>query len=154
MDYFLAGSLGGLIAFVFSIPALVLELIEKGKAKDAPLLVEVRIIFGLKIRHVHEVFFIGLLLHILIGFFFGFLYVYAIAHGFLYPPPYSLFSLLLYSAASWIFTNLAVYPGLGMGMFARREGPFIWLETLAAHLTLGTGFWFLAQYYQPWFLTL
>src|SRR3989338_2163408 len=84
MDYVLGGSLGGLVAFVFSIPAILLEVTESGKVKNAPLLVDVKTIFGLKIRHKHEVFFIGLLLHLVFGFLFGFVYVLFAEQGWLF----------------------------------------------------------------------
>ena len=76
INYVLGGSLGGLVAFMFAIPAILLEITESGKVKNVPLLVDVKTIFGLKIRHKQEVFFIGLLLHLIFGFLFGFVFFF------------------------------------------------------------------------------
>ena len=45
MSYLLGGSIGALLAFVFAIPAIVNEITQRGKEKDAPLLVEVKVLW-------------------------------------------------------------------------------------------------------------
>ena len=152
-DYVLAGALGGLIAFVFSIPAIVLEITEFGKVKNVPLLVDVKTIFGLKIRHKHEVFFIGLLLHLVFGFLFGFVYVLFAEQGwlFLIHPPYTVLSLIIFALVSWVVVGLVIYPLLGLGIFGLKEGPHVWLETITSHLILAFSLWLLVQYFQPFF---
>ncbi len=50
MDYILGSTLGGLLAFLFSIPAIVMEWVERGRVQDAPLLVDVKIIFGARLK--------------------------------------------------------------------------------------------------------
>ena len=153
MDYFLGGSLGGLVAFTFAIPAIVLELSQKGPMPEAPLIIDVKTIFGLKIRHKHEVFLIGLLLHLVIGFLFGLIYVIFVERGWLFVThaPYTFLSLLVYAVLSWIVANLVVYPLLGLGAFGLKEGRHVWMETIVSHLILGASLWLLVQYYQPVF---
>ena len=153
MDYLLGGALGGLIAFAFALPAIVLEIVEKGKVKRVPLLIDVKTIFGVKIRHKHEVFFIGLLLYLVIGFLFGLVYVLFVEQGWLFVTnaPYTLLSLIVYALLSWIVAGVVIYPLLQMGLFGLKEGKHVWIETLASHLILGLGLWILVQYYQPYF---
>jgi len=153
IDYLLGGALGGLIAFVLAIPAILLEIIEKGKVKEVPLLVDVRSIFGIKIRHKHEVFFIGLLLYIVMGFLFGVVYVLFVEQGWLFVTgaPYTLLSLFVYAVLSWLVVCVLIYPLLGFGVFGLKEGKYVWLETIASHLILGVCLWLLVQYYQPAF---
>ncbi|MBI4592550.1 DUF2938 family protein [Candidatus Uhrbacteria bacterium] len=153
MDYLLGGALGGLIAFVFAIPAILLEVTQKGEVKEAPLLIDVKSIFGLKIRHKHEVFFIGLLLHIVIGFLFGLIYVVFVEQGWLFVTraPYTFLSLLVYAVLSWVVANMVVYPALGFGWFGLKEGRHVWMETIVSHVILGISLWLLVQYFQPQF---
>ncbi len=152
MDYLLSGALGALIAFVFSIPAIVLEYTTDGTAEETPLVIDVKSIFGIKLRRT-EVFLVGLLIHILIGFLFGLVYVVFVQQGWLFvtSDPYSFPSLFVYAILSWVMVNVVIYPLLGMGLFAQKEGPTVWLETLVAHLLLGSALWLLVQYYQPSF---
>ncbi len=156
MDYLLGGALGGLVATFFALPAVVLEIVEKGKVKEVPLLIDVKTIFGVKIRHKHEVFFIGLLLHLIVGFLFGSIYVLFVNKGWLFvtDAPYTLYSLLVYAVLSWVVAGLLVYPALGLGIFGLKEGKHVWLETIVSHLILGVSLWLLVQYYQPYFFVL
>ena len=141
------------MAFFFALPAILLEISERGKVKNAPMLIDVKTIFGLKSRHTHEVFFIGLLLHIVIGFLFGLIYIVFVREGWLFVTnaPYTLLSLVVYALLSWIVAGVVVYPLLGMGWFGLKEGRHVWMETIVAHLVLGLGLWLLVQYYQPFF---
>jgi uncharacterized membrane protein YagU involved in acid resistance len=154
-DYLLAGSLGGLVAFMFSLPAIVLEVVEKGRVKNVPLLIDVKTIFGIKIRHKHEVFFIGLLLHIIFGFLFGLVYVLFVEQGWLFVTnaPYTIYSLLVFAVLSWVVANVLIYPALGLGLFGKKEGKHVWVETIVSHLVLGFSLWLLVQYFQPAFFS-
>ncbi len=153
MDYLLAGSLGGLVAFVFAFPAIILEIVERGRVKRNPLVIDVKTIFGVKIRHHHEVFLIGLLLYLVIGFLFGVVYILFVEQGWLFVTgsAFSFASLFVYALLSWIVVGIVVYPLLGMGMFALKEGKNVWVETLISHILLGLGLWLLVQYYQPYY---
>jgi hypothetical protein len=153
MDYLLGGALGGLVAFFFSLPAIVLEIVERGKVKRAPLLIDVKTIFGIKINHKHEVFLIGLLLYLIVGCLFGVVYVLFVTQGWLFVTgaPYTIYSLLVYAVLSWLVVGFVLYPLLGMGMFGLKEGKYVWVEMLVSHLLLGVSLWLLVQYYQPQF---
>jgi len=153
MEYLLGGALGGLVAFFFSLPAIVLEIVERGKVKNVPLLVDIKTIFGIKIKHKHEVFFIGLLLYLVLGFLFGAVYVLFVTQGWLFVTnaPYTIYSLLVFAVLSWVVVGLVLYPLLGMGMFGIKEGKYVWVEMLVSHLILGVSLWLLVQYYQPQF---
>ncbi|MBI4714027.1 DUF2938 family protein [Candidatus Uhrbacteria bacterium] len=152
MNYLLGGSLGAIVAFVFAIPAIVLEIKQKGEVTDAPLIVDARKIFGRKLKK-QEAFLVGLLIHIIFGFLFGLIYVLFVLRGWLFVThaPYTFLSLIVYAILSWIVAGVVIYPALGMGLFARREGKRVWMETLASHLILGICLWLLVQYYQPQF---
>ncbi len=155
MDYLLGGALGGLIASVFAIPAIILELKQKGEATDAPLIVDARKIFGRRLKR-QEAFLVGLLIHVIFGFLFGFIYVLFVLRGWLFVThaPYTFLSLLVYAFLSWVVAGVIIYPALGMGLFARREGKHVWSETIASHLILGISLWILVQYYQPQFFSI
>lgn len=155
MDYLLGGSLAALVAFAFSLPAIVLEITERGRVKNIPLLVDVKTIFGVKIKHKHEVFLIGLLIHIVFGFLFGLVYVLFVQNGWLFitGSPYAIHSLLVFAILSWAVAGMLIYPILGMGLFGVKEGEHVWIETIFSHLILGLGLWLLVQFYQPYFFS-
>lgn len=152
MDLILSGSLGALVAFLFAIPAIVLEVKAGEGPSDAPLIVDVRRIFGQQLKR-REAFLVGLLLHIIFGFLFGLIYVVFVSQGWLFitHAPYTFVSFILYALLSWIIAGFIIYPALGMGFFARREGKSVWLETIVSHLLLGIALWLIVQYYQPVF---
>ncbi len=152
MDYILGGALGGLVAFAFSVPAIVLEFSEKGKVKNAPLVVDVKTIFGYKLKK-SETFLVGLFLYILIGILFGAVYVLFAEQGWLFVTnaPYTFLSLIVFAFLSWIVVGVLIYPILGMGVFGKKEGHHVWLETLVSHFILGICLWLLIQYYQPYY---
>ena len=150
MDHLLGGALGAILAFVFSLPAIFLEYTSGGTVQEPPLVMNVKTIFGYTLKR-REVFLVGLLIHIVMGFLFAFSYVLFVEREWLFAgyAPYTFFSLLVYSVMSWLAANLLVYPVLGMGFFAKKEGSRVWLETLLAHLLLGVSIWLLVHYYQP-----
>jgi len=152
MDYVLGGALGSLLSFVFAIPAIFLETKKHSASHDAPMVVELHRVFGRTLKH-REAFLIGLLIHVITGFLFGFVYVLFVKHEWLFitHEPYTPFSLFFYTISSWLFIGMILYPALGMGFFARKEGSHVWLETIVSQLILGLCFWFSVQFYQPSF---
>ena len=152
MDYYLGASIGGLVAFVFSIPAIVLELVERGSVGNLPLVIDIKTIFGRKLKK-EEVFWVAILFHTVIGGLFGLVYVLFVKQHWLVftNDPYSFLSLVIYAACSWVVAGLVLFPILGLGLFGRREGKRVWMEMLATHFVLGIGMWLLVQYYQPVF---
>ncbi len=158
MDYLLAGSLGGLVALMFSIPAVLLEFIEHRSShkhvSDSPLIVDVKTIFGIKLKK-ESIFLVGLLLHVLFGFAFGVVYVLFVKMDWLFVThsPYTFLSLLVFAVLSWLVAGFVLYPLLGMRLFGIKEGRYVWAETITSHLILGVTLWILIQYYQPQFFT-
>lgn len=152
MDYLLGSALGGLTAFVFSLPAIVEEIVEHGKVKNIPLLVDAKSIWGRKLKS-SEVFLVALLIHLVLGTLFGLIYVLFVRKGWLVftNRPYTIESLIIYAVCAWIVTGVLIFPALGFGLFGRREGERVWLELLISMLLIGTGMWFLVQFYQPFF---
>ena len=146
----LGAALGGLIAFAFSVPAIILEIVQRGKVKRLPLLVDVKTIFHRKL-HKEEVFLVAVLLQMVIGILFGAAYILFASHGWLLvtQSPYSLLSLIVFACCSFVFTGVILFPLLGMGFFGRKEGKFVWLEMLSSFLLLGFVLWLAVQYYQP-----
>jgi len=151
-DYILGAAIGGLVAFIFSVPAIVLELTERGKVSNIPLIVDVKTIFGYTLKK-QEVFWVGLLLHIIMGTLFGLVYVLFVLKGWLVFTnlPYSFGSLFIFALCAWIVSGVIIFPSLGMGLFGRKEGKRVWVELLASMFILGTSMWLLVKFYQPFF---
>lgn len=154
MDFILGAALGGLVAFGYSIPAIALELIERGKVLMVPPVITVKTIFGHPLKK-QEIFWVGLLLHLVIGMLFGAVYVLFVEEGWLFVThrPYTFLSFIVYGFLSWIFAGLVLYPLLQMGFFGRREGSFIWLETLVSHMLLGATMAGLVYWFQPFYFS-
>lgn len=150
MTYLLGGSIGAILAFIFAFPAIVNEITQRGKEKDAPLLVEVKVLWGQTLSRM-TMFLLGLLLHVVMGFGFGFFYPVFVTQGWvgIFHGAYSFISLLIYALLFWLGVNLLIFPAIGFGFFGKREGKFVWLEMLIAILFLGVGMWLVVQYYQP-----
>ena len=152
MDYLLGISLGGLISFAYSIPAIVLELIERGRSVMTPPVITVKTIFGLQIKK-REAFWVGLLLHLIIGMLFGIVYVLFVERGWLFVTgrPYTFLSFTVYGFLSWIFVGFILYPILQMGSFGKREGNYIWLETLVSHMLIAVTMAAIVHWFQPFY---
>lgn len=154
MDYLLGTAIGCLTALVFAVPAIVLEATERWNVQNAPLLVDIKAIWG-RVLNRHETFLVALLVHLVIGSLFGLMYVLFVKKGWLVftHSPYTLLSLAIFAVGSWIVSGLLIFPALGMGIFAHRAGKRVWMEMLASHLVIGLGMWLAVQYYQPvWFI--
>ena len=154
-DSILGGSLGGLVAFAFAIPALILELVEGGHVRNLPLLVDVKTFWGAKFSP-FGTFLAGLLLHIILGCLFGAIYPIFVVNSWLVftNAPYTLLSLVIYAVGAWVIAGAGVFPLLGLGWFGRRQGKRVWMELLTSMLIIGLGMWLLVQYYQPVFFSI
>ncbi|MFH1405573.1 MAG: hypothetical protein ABIH21_05835 [Patescibacteria group bacterium] len=152
MTYLLAASIGGLVAFVFSIPAIVFEIMERGHVKNVPLLVDIKTIFGRRL-HKEEVFLAALFFYIIIGSAYGAAYVWFVENEWsvIIGTPFTLLSLVVFAVGSWVVLGLVIMPILRMGLFGRKEGRYVWLELLMSMLLVGLGMWVVVQYYQPSF---
>ena len=152
-DYILGTAIGGLVAFAFSLPAIVFETITRFRLPNA-LYFDVKTMWGKKLER-HEVFLVALLIHLVIGSLFGLIYVAFVKNGWLVftNSPYSIASLVIFAVGSWVVAGTVLFPALGLGLFGRREGKRVWMEMLASHLVLGAGMWLAVKYYQPvWFV--
>ena len=152
MDYILGAALGGLTAFAYSVPAIVLELIERGTVPVVPPVLTVHTILGFRLKK-QEAFWVGLLLHMLIGMLVGGVYILFVDQGWLFVTrhPYKFDSFFVYGFLSWIVVNSTIYPALQMGWFGKKEGRAIWLETLISHMLIAVTLAGLVQWFQPWF---
>jgi hypothetical protein len=154
MDYLLGAAVGCLAALAFAVPAVVLEITERWRVANAPLVVDFKSLWGRPLDR-HESFLVALLVHLVIGSLFGLVYVLFVRKGWLFVThsPYSFLSLAVYAVGSWAVSGLLVFPALGMGLFGRRAGNRVWIELLASHFVIGVGVWLAVRYYQPvWFV--
>lgn len=150
MNILLGTALGGLIAFGLALPAIILE--TSRRFKNAPLLIDVDIWRGHKLSD-GEAFAFGLLIHLVVGALYGFFYTLFAGQGWLFitNAPYTLHSMLIFAACSWLVLNFILLPLIGLGWFGRREGNTVWLETATSLLIEGAILWLLIQYYQPFY---
>lgn len=152
--YLLAGALDGLIAFVLAIPAIILEIAERGKVDLLPYVAisERRGSFAKSLSR-YEVFLVALIIHVVIGFAFGFVYVGFVRHGWLLlaGTPFSFLSLIVYAVLAFIAAGLILFPALGLGLFGRKESKYVWMELLVSMLINGIGLWLIVQWFWPWF---
>lgn len=150
MDIFLGTALGVMIAFLLAIPAIILD--TSRRVKNLPLLIDVRVWRGKKLSD-GEVFAFGLLTHLIIGALYGFFYTLFASRGWLFitNAPFTLESMLIFAALSWLVLNIILLPLFGFGFFGRKEDNTVWLETLAVLLLEGAILWIIINYYQPFY---
>ena len=152
MSYFLAASIGGLVAFIFSTPAILLEMIGRGRVQNLPLLVDIKTIFGRRLEQ-GEIFFAAVFFYVASGALMAAAYVLFVNQDWLFitRSPYSFLSLIIFSVGSWIVLGGLLMPALRMGFFGAKEGRWVWLELLSGMLLVGFGVWIVVKYFQPSF---
>lgn len=150
-DLILGAAIGGLVAFLVAIPAVILEVVERGKA-GLMFMADIKTLFGRKLDR-YETFVLALLLHTMFGTAFGAAYILSVEHHwlFLVHAPFSIASLLLYAVGTWVVIGALIFPLLGMGFFGLKEGKRVWMEMLASQLLIGLGVWGAVQWFQPVF---
>lgn len=150
-DIVLGAAIGGLVAFLVALPAVALEVIERGKA-GLLFSSEVSGLFGCKFNR-YETFVAALLLHTILGTVFGSVYIVFVERGWLFVTnaPFSIGSLLVYAVGTWAVLGFTMFPLLGMGLFGIKEGRRVWMEMLASQLLIGLGVWLAVQWFQPVF---
>ncbi len=155
MDYLLGAALGGLIAFILSIPAIIVEVADRKHKFNLPLLVDVREIFGKKISQ-PEMFWIALFAHLLIGCLFGLVYPVFVVNEWLYitHQPYTFVSLFFYALHAWLVVMLIIFPIIGFGLFARREGKLVWLEVLITMILIGVFIQLAIDWFRPFYFAI
>ncbi len=151
MDFWLGASLAGLAAFALSIPAIVVELADRQHKINLPLLVDVREIFGRKIAPT-EMFWIALLVHLVLGTLFGLAYEVFVGLGWI--EPYTVPSMLIFVVLFWLVVGAVLFPLIGFGIFAVKEGRWVWLEVLITYLLIGTIMFLGIDWFRPFFFAL
>ena len=126
-SFLLCGALGVSITLVLALPAFVVEWRHR-RHHDHPILLDIDLWRGHRLSD-HASFALGLLLHLLTGLlmgmtFFPFARIVDL-------PPLAWTTSVFFGALWFVFLNLIVLPVLGAGFFGKREGAFLWLETLA-----------------------
>lgn len=149
-EIFLGSAISGIIGFLIALPSIILE--PRRRNKDMPMLLEIKFLWSWKLND-REVFAVSLLFHLIISTLVGGLYVLFANNDWLFiaHAPFTFYSVMIFTVATWIVTGLLIYPLLGMGFFAHREGRHMWFEMLITHLLIGAGFWLGLQYYHPFF---
>lgn len=147
---FLGAAISGIVGFVLSVPAILLE--SSRRVKNLPVLIDVKFLWKVKLTE-GEVFVVSLLFHLIISTLVGGCYVWFAEHGWLFIThnAYSLLSVILFTIGTWLVTGFLLYPLIGMGFFGRREGKHLWIEMLLTHLLIGLGFWIGVAAYRPFF---
>lgn len=149
-DIILTASIGGLAAFMVSVPAIITEIVRHGKSKNLPLVVEVRSFFDSRLSHT-AAFAAGVYLHILTGVIFGAVYPAAAGlslFGFA-GAAFGLPSLLFYGLAVWFVFVFVLFPLFGFGLFGRKEGKTVWLEVLVSLFLIAILFWLAMPVFRP-----
>lgn len=149
-DIILGASIGGLAAFVVSAPAIITEIVRRGKVKNLPLVVDVKSFFALKLSQ-FAAFAFGVLLHILMGVVLGAIYPAVADKGWLdfSGRPYEPTTLLVYTLVVWLAFTFVFFPLFGFGWLGLREGKMVWLEVLVSLLLIGLLFWLSLPFFQP-----
>ena len=149
-EIFLGAAVSGIIGFILALPAIIIE--TSRRAKDMPLILDVRFLWNFKLTN-GEVFGISLLLHLIVATLVGGFYTWFAGNGWLFitHAPFALHSVIIFTIGTWLVTGFILYPLLGMGFFAHRQGKQMWFEMLVTHLLIGFGFWLAISYYQPIF---
>lgn len=149
-EIFLGAAISGIVGFILALPAIIFE--ARPGNKDMPVIVDVKLILGRTLKP-REVFVISLLLHLVIATLVGGFYVLFANNGWLFitHAHFAWYSVMIFAVATWIVAGIIIYPLLGMGFFAHRQGKHLWFEMLVTHLLIGIGFWLGVSYYHPFF---
>jgi hypothetical protein len=124
---------------ITAIPGIFSELGEK-IPKNIPLLVDVKTFWGKRLTR-GEVFWFGMLIHLLMAALFGAMYEYLVLNGMV--RPYLLSNLLVFAFCYYLFIGFIVFPLVELGLFGRKEGKTVWLELLVTNFLVGFIIWLL-----------
>ena len=149
---FLGAAIGALAGTVLAIPGIVLESMRR--SKQLPFVLDIKEVWGRNLTE-NEVFLLSVFIHLLFSTAAGLIYVAVAQQGWIFflGPVFSFPSLLLFSLLAWVVTGTVLYPLLGFGFFARKEGAHIWLEILASNFFLAILLWAGFVFYQPFFFS-
>jgi len=149
-DIILGASIGGLAAFIVAAPAVITEIIRRGKVANLPLVVDVKTFFDLKLSQ-FAAFAFGVLLHILMGMVLGAVYPAVADKGWFdfFGQPYEPSTLFVYTLLVWLAFTFVFFPLFGFGWFGLKEGKTVWLEVLVSLLLIAFLFWLSLPFFQP-----
>ncbi len=147
----LGAAIGTLAGFILALPGILLETMRR--TKNLPLIMDVKEVWGKKLTD-NEVFLLSLFLHLAFSTVTGFLYILLVQHNWFFFPhtPFALDSILLFAGIVWFVSSIIFYPLFGFGVFARKEGKLVWLETLLTSELLGLLLWLGFDYYRMFFV--
>ncbi|MFH1632076.1 MAG: hypothetical protein ABIA47_03645 [bacterium] len=150
MEIFIGTALGVLIAFLLSVPAIILDTARR--VQNLPLLIDVHAWRGRKLTP-GEIFALGLLLQLIIGGLYGLFYTLFASRDWLFitNAPYTIHSMLIFAVCSWVALGVVGLPIIGLGLFGCKEGNTVWAETLVSLLFVGGILWMFIQFYQPFY---
>jgi len=114
---------------VTAVPGFLSELNKKAPA-DIPLFIDVKTFWGRKLNR-SEIFWFGLFIHLLMAALFGALYELIVVKSFVHP--YELDNLAVYATFFWLFVGGVIFPVVGLGLFGKKEGEWVWFELLVVH---------------------
>lgn len=122
---------------ITAVPAFLSE-IGKRPPKDIPLLVDIKSFWGRKLSN-GEVFWLGLFIHLVLAALFGAMYELIVVKSLV--DPYHINNLVIYATFFWLFVGGVVFPVVGLGLFGKKEGKWVWLELLVVQYLLAFFIW-------------
>lgn len=132
---------GVVIGLVFSLPAMLAALMHK--ETNLPIVLDVRRIWGVSMPH-KDVLFLSVLFHVLVSVLFCGLYAGLVQFGVL--DSFAFLHITLYATIFYFCIGLIVAPALGLGIFGKNEGRFVWLELLISHVLYLASYWYVATH--------
>lgn len=147
MDVINAMFVGAVAGLIVALPAIWSEIFRRGK--NLPILVDVHACWGGKC-HDGEVFTLSFFTHMMTAIGFGGFYMvfYLLGWG-IYD--FNLGTLLVYTIFFWLVISLVIFPLVGIGWFGKREGRWVWAESLMGYVLIAVVFWGILQLF-PVFL--
>ena len=124
---------------ITALPGFFSELGKKGP-KNIPLLVDVKTFWGRRLSR-WEVFWFGLFIHLLMAALFGAMYELIVVKSLV--DPYHWGNLAVYATFFWLFVGGVIFPIVGLGLFGKKEGKWVWFELLVVHHLFAFFIWLL-----------
>ena len=124
---------------ITAIPGFISELGKKDP-KNIPLLIDIKSFWGKKLTR-GEIFWLGLFVHLLMAALFGVLYQFEFLN--ININPYALDNLAVYATMFYLLVGGVIFPIVGLGLFGKKEGRWVWFELLVTHHLFGFFVWLL-----------
>lgn len=124
---------------ITALPGFFSELGKRGP-RNIPLLIDVKTFWGHPLTR-GEVFWFGFMIHLLMAALFGALYELIVVKSLV--QPYQLGNLMIYASFFWLFVGGVIFPLVGLGLFGKNEGRWVWFELLVVHHLFALFVWLL-----------